>query len=104
LVQSPYGNYAVQQAIDFWENEDLYSIFMNLLGNVLQLSMQKFSSNVIEKCLDKASDEVLLQFVDSLSEPEIMKSLIKSNYGFYVAQKLKNVCSHLEGVAERIQI
>ena len=66
--------------------------------------MQKFSSNVIEKCLDKADDEVLLLFVDSLSEPETLKSLVKSNYGFYVAQKLKNVCSHLDGVADKIQI
>lgn len=63
---------------------------MNLLANVLQLSMQKFSSNVIEKCLDKADDEVLIQYADKLSEPETMKSLAKSNYGFYVAQKLKN--------------
>lgn len=104
LVQSPYGNYAVQEAIKYWNNDELNTIYMNLLGNVLQLSMQKFSSNVIEKCLDKADNEILLQYVETLSEPETMKSLAKSNYGFYVVQKLKNCCSHLDGVADKIQI
>jgi hypothetical protein len=75
-----------------------------LHSNVLQLSMQKFSSNVIEKCLDKADDSILMLFADSLSDPENVKSLAKSNYGFYVAQKLKNVCGHLEGVSEKLAI
>lgn len=102
LVQSPYGNYAIQQAIEFWTNEELKDIYTNLHSHVLQLSMQKFSSNVIEKCLDKADDSILLLYADSLSDPETVKSLAKSNYGFYVIQKLINVCSHLEGVKEKI--
>jgi len=32
--------------------EDLVDVFKSLAKNVLQLSIQKFSSNVIEKCLD----------------------------------------------------
>jgi len=91
LVQSPYGNYAIQQAIDYWTNEELHQIYLNLHENVLQLSMQKFSSNVIEKCLDRAGDEVLTLYAKSLSDPETIKSLVKSNYGFYVIQKLINV-------------
>ena len=64
--------------------------------------MQKFSSNVIEKCLDRADDEILLLYAESLSDPETVKSLSKSNYGFYVIQKLMNVTSHLDGVKVRI--
>ena len=77
-------------------------IYINLHNNILQLSMQKFSSNVIEKCLDKAGDDILLLYADSLSDPDTVKSLVKSNYGFYVIQKLMNVASHLEGVKEKI--
>jgi len=102
LVQSPYGNYAVQQSIENWNNDELKGIYLNLHSNVLQLSMQKFSSNVIEKCLDRADDEILLLYAESLSDPETVKSLSKSNYGFYVIQKLMNVTSHLDGVKERI--
>ena len=39
LVQSPYGNYAIQQAIEKWNNEDLHQIYESLLKHVLQLSM-----------------------------------------------------------------
>lgn len=102
LVQSPYGNYAIQQAIEFWTNEELNSIYLNLHSNVLQLSMQKFSSNVIEKCLDRADDHILMLYANSLSDPDTVKSLVKSNYGFYVIQKLMNVASHIEGVKEKI--
>ena len=101
LVQSPYGNYAVQQSIDCWTNDELKDVYSNLHANVLQLSMQKFSSNVIEKCLDRADDETLLKYVESLSDPETMKSLSKSNYGFYVVQKLISVSSHIDGIKER---
>ena len=59
--------------------------------NILQLSMQKFSSNVIEKCLSRADDSILMQYAESLSDPETVKSLAKSNYGFYVIQKLMEV-------------
>lgn len=102
LVQSPYGNYAVQQSIDCWNNQELQVVFANLHANVLQLSMQKFSSNVIEKCLDRADDQMLIAYAESLSEPETVKSLAKSNYGFYVLQKLMNVCSHIDGVKEKL--
>ena len=64
--------------------------------------MQKFSSNVIEKVLDKVDDDTLIKYANSLSDPDTIKSLVKSNYGFYVIQKVMTVCSHLEGVKEKI--
>ena len=100
LVQSPYGNYAIQQAIERWTNEDLQSIYDNLLKHVLQLSMQKFSSNVIEKCLEKAEHETVMKFVRAISNQDVMKSLIKNNYGFYVVQKLFTVVQDDSEVCE----
>ena len=95
LVQSPYGNYAVQLALEVsffpglraaqeWENEYCEKIFYKLEPHLMQLSMQKFSSNVIEKILDKASYEVVERFMLKLVEREVMKSLIKNNYGYFV--------------------
>jgi hypothetical protein len=54
----------------------------------MQLSVQKFSSNVIEKVLEKSTLETVLRFRDSLCIYEVMKGLIKNTYGFYVMQKL----------------
>ena len=50
----------------------------------MQLSVQKFSSNVIEKVLENAESETVDRFMKVLTEHEVMKSLIKNSYGFYV--------------------
>jgi hypothetical protein len=35
-------------------------------GRLCHLSMQKFSSNVVEKCLEKGGDIILTKFVDEI--------------------------------------
>jgi pumilio RNA-binding family len=57
IVQNPFGNYIVQHVFDEWGVEACKEILKVVVNNVLSLSMQKFSSNVVEKCLDIA-DEV----------------------------------------------
>lgn len=64
---------------------------MKLEPHLMQLSVQKFSSNVIEKILEKAEMDVIERFMKKLCEHEVMKSLIKNTYGFYVMQKLVEV-------------
>ena len=52
LIEDPYGNYLVQNVIklnDTYKNE---SIFTEIAKDFIRLSQLKFSSNVIEKCLD----------------------------------------------------
>lgn len=51
IVQNPYGNYAIQHVIDTYEVADYLGLIEKILAKVLQLSNQKFSSNVVEKCL-----------------------------------------------------
>lgn len=50
----------------------------------MQLSVQKFSSNVIEKVLENATYDTVERYMKVLCEHEVMKSLIKNTYGFYV--------------------
>lgn len=45
------------------------------------LSMQKFSSNVIEKCMDRAPEEMIVKYVHELADPAAMRPLLQ-------------VCSH----------
>ena len=50
----PFGNYVVQYILDLglpWANAE---VMIRLAGNYAELSMQKFSSNVVEKCLKLA--------------------------------------------------
>lgn len=88
LVQNPYGNYAVQQAIETWDIKHCEPFFLKLEDHLMQLSVQKFSSNVIEKILEKAAFSTIERYMRKLCNLEAMKSLIKNIYGYYVIHKL----------------
>lgn len=52
IIQNPFGNYAIQHIVDEWGPSKAKEIFDIIISNIVSLSMQKFSSNVIEKCFD----------------------------------------------------
>lgn len=49
LVQDPFGNYVVQYVLDLNDPRFTDSLIRRFIGNVCLLSVQKFSSNVMEK-------------------------------------------------------
>lgn len=81
LVQSPYGNYAIQHALEEWGGRDCEPILEKLEGRMMQLSIQKFSSNVVEKLLTIAPPEFRRKFIWELVESDKMSVLVNSNYG-----------------------
>jgi pumilio RNA-binding family len=94
LSQDPFGNYVVQYILDLglpWCNAE---VMMRLAGNYAELSTQKFSSNVVEKCL-KLADQSLEERRDAVVR-EIMNSplldrLLMDPYGNYVVQSTLSV-------------
>lgn len=66
-------------------------VFQRLEDHLMQLSVQKFSSNVIEKILEKASFLTIERYMKKLCNLDSMKSLIKNIYGYYVIHKLVTV-------------
>ena len=52
LIEDPYGNYLVQNVIKLEDKEKNERIFKQIAKDFIRLSQLKFSSNVIEKCLD----------------------------------------------------
>ena len=86
LIENPFGNYALQIAVDNWELGDLKEIISSIKGKYLILSIQKYSSNVIERFINK-SEEFLYNYIMEISKDD--KSiclLMKNNYGNYVIQ------------------
>ena len=49
LVQDPFGNYVVQYILDLQDSRFSDALIRRFINNVCLLSVQKFSSNVIEK-------------------------------------------------------
>ena len=52
LIEDPYGNYLVQNVLKLEDEQRNESIFKEIAKDFIRLSQLKFSSNVIEKCLD----------------------------------------------------
>ncbi|KPA79810.1 putative PUF1 [Leptomonas pyrrhocoris] len=104
LVQDPFGNYVVQFILDKQQDingsrkeiddEDGGSsapnytnqIIRQMLHHVAELSCNKFSSNVIEKCLKTSSSDVRQLLVDELTEPHVLPKLLTDSFANYVIQ------------------
>lgn len=56
LIEDPFGNYLVQNVLKLENTEKSDMIFRVIAKDFVRLSQLKFSSNVIEKCLD--SDKI----------------------------------------------
>lgn len=52
LIEDPYGNYLVQNVLKLEDEDKNEQIFKQIAKDFIRLSQLKFSSNVIEKCLN----------------------------------------------------
>lgn len=50
-MQDAFGNYVVQYVLELGHSEAALAVMQHLSGRCAELSQQKFSSNVVEKCL-----------------------------------------------------
>jgi hypothetical protein len=66
LVQDPYGNYVVQYALDLKIPGFPTHIIKKLEGKLFPLSVQKHSSNVVEKCLIHGNAECVMRIMREL--------------------------------------
>ncbi|XP_038878792.1 uncharacterized protein LOC120070941 isoform X2 [Benincasa hispida] len=90
LSQDQYGNYVVQFALELarcpsnlpWVTS---GIFKRLEGHFSDLSIQKYSSNVVERCV-YAGDEYLAKVVDELINDERFSQIMLNPYGNYAVQ------------------
>ncbi|KAF2478649.1 hypothetical protein BDY17DRAFT_55974 [Neohortaea acidophila] len=86
LVQDPFGNYVVQYVLDL--NEPMFTepLCRSFAGNIAFLSKQKFSSNVIEKCIRSAGPDTRRILIHEISSPQDMERLLRDSFANYVVQ------------------
>ncbi|OCK77345.1 ARM repeat-containing protein [Lepidopterella palustris CBS 459.81] len=86
LVQDPFGNYVVQYILDLNEQSFTRPLCLGFRSQVAELSKQKFSSNVIEKCIRVADMETRRVLIEELLEPIELEKLLRDSYANYVIQ------------------
>lgn len=100
IIQDPYGNYAIQHAMDVYGDINCSCLIERVLSKVVQLSIHKYSSNVVEKCILDTSYVFLFhifpkstkrKFVLVLAKEDINLELMKNKFGSFVLQKALTV-------------
>ena len=86
LIQHSYGNYVIQIIVENWEESEVVDIVSHFEGNFVYLSMQKYSSNVVERCIEK-TEKILQKYIKEVCESERIAEIMKNNFGNYVIQK-----------------
>jgi len=87
LVQDPFGNYVIQYILDLKTDWIQHQVFGLLTGHFVKLSMGKFSSNVVEKCLVLLPQEAVSIILKEISHADSIANLLKDSYANYVIQK-----------------
>ena len=88
FIQHPYANYAVQSLITNTDLSYCDAIIDTIVQNYLSLSMQKFSSNVVENCIKFGKENTVKKIFGNIIEQEKLESLLNNNYGNFVLEKL----------------
>ena len=86
LINDQYGNYSIQKIFSLNDEKLDERIYKYITENLFELSKLKFSSNVIDKFICN-SNIYSFSLIKDMINKDIIKSMIKHQYGNYVVQK-----------------
>ena len=92
LIIHPYGNYVIQELIESWDINEVKQSLLLYKNKLTSLSMEKYSSNVMEKYIEK-SDDILNEYIDEIILNGKIFEIMKNNYGNFVIQKALKLSS-----------
>uniref|UniRef100_A0A2P2MG16 PUM-HD domain-containing protein n=1 Tax=Rhizophora mucronata TaxID=61149 RepID=A0A2P2MG16_RHIMU len=99
----------LQHVLEHGKPHERSSIINKLAGQIVQMSQQKFASNVIEKCLTFGTPAERQTLVDEMlgttDENEPLQVMMKDQFANYVVQKVLETCDdhQLELILSRIK-
>ena len=84
FVKDAFANYVIQYILNLRDPEVCTLVGKQLLGSLLVLSKEKFSSNVIEKCLESTNPEIRAQMVAEIMKANKFCPYLADQYSNYV--------------------
>ncbi|KAK4764419.1 hypothetical protein SAY87_013857 [Trapa incisa] len=89
ISQNKFGNYVIQYVLlNILEAKE--NVLRQLEGHYVMLSMQKYSSNVVEKCIECADQEYQRCIIKELITCAKWDQIMQDPYGNYVIQAALN--------------
>jgi len=84
FIIHPYANFVIQVVIECWSD---YKEILDLFNKkYYTLSLEKYASNVVERCIEK-DENILNNYIDEIINSNHIYDVMRSNYGNYVIQK-----------------
>jgi hypothetical protein len=92
LINNKYGNYSVQAIIKTLKDEKkiIEPIYLYITSNIIELSKNKFGSNVVDTFIMKKDEFSQLLINDMIKNNQITE-IIKDQFGNYVIQKAMSI-------------
>jgi hypothetical protein len=87
FVNNQYGNYALQHIVGMKNIVYDGLLHSQLRGRYYVLSKQKYSSNVVEKCIESFDSALKIKLISELIESAEILSLMEDSFGNFVLQK-----------------
>ena len=86
LVQDPFGNYVLQYIVDLAEPVFTNPLCYSFQTSIPTLSKQKFSSNVVEKCLRGAEPAIAAMMIEEMLNANELEKMLRDSFANYVVQ------------------
>jgi hypothetical protein len=105
LAMNQYGNYVVQNILEAGPDDDVTRLIRAFAGRFYQFSMHKFASNVIEKCIRRAStaqrQAIFGEIIGAQGrwETQRIMRMASDQFGNYVVQRIIEFGSDLQQTA-----
>ena len=90
LAESPFGNYGIQFLIENWGENMLINIKNKIIENLQNLTMNQYSSNIVEKAIEVFDNEYREKIIQKLCFEENLVSILNCKYGRFVIYKAIN--------------
>ena len=92
LINNKYGNYSVQAIINALKDEKkiIEPIYLYISSNLVELSKNKFGSNVVDTFIMK-KDEFSHFLINDMIKNNQITEIIKDQFGNYVIQKAMSI-------------
>ena len=106
LINNKYGNYSVQALINSLKDEKklIEPIYSYISKNIVNLSKQKYSSNVVDTFIMK-NDTFSKMIINDIIKNNQIKDMILDQFGNYVIQKAMSISDQetLNKIIEQIK-
>ena len=90
LAENPYGNYGIQYLMENWNINDLNDIKNKIMENIHKLSIQQFSSNVVEKAFEVFDEHIKERMIKKIIFESNFIVILKNKFGRFVLNKAIN--------------